>query len=544
MNQLKFELIKELYTRATSNIGTQMGFVVLMFFYYQAGQKYDLKFVFITALLASYIVFRYKFNCKTLKKINSQLNGIGVEKIHNSFTLIVFLLSIFWAIFTLYPVLFLNATLTKSIFPFAGFVMAAMGAMGISGRDLWAFLSLQIGAIFYCFIKNDSDASLVYQTLLLVVFCVYLLNQQKSVYKLWANFIFERFDQQYLLNGFPGFICLIKNDRVTFSNELYEKIKAENSDLFSNLIQKHIFDFLNESLVETSFEVPILLNSNLLEHRIILQKTPEKQIILVGLNIQNQKDKEKQIKEQQALLDQSAKMAALGEMSGGIAHEINNPLTVITINSAQIRRILTKTSSALQETDLVQSLMTPLTKIDNMVQRISKIIKSLRTFARDGSADPFETVQLISIVDDTLTFCESKFKQSEIEIIKNIDPEIEIRCRSTEISQVLLNLFNNAYDAMINSKISTRKKCLTISSYIKNKIVYLTVQDTGDGIPQSLRDKIMQPFFTTKDVGQGTGLGLSISRSIMISHHGQIYFDFNSPHTTVVLEFNPSSDSQ
>lgn len=168
--------------------------------------------------------------------------------------------------------------------------------------------------------------------------CLYLFNQQKSVYKIWHNFISEKLNQQYLLNSFPGIVCLLHKNTVVFSNQLYTQILNENQNLISNILRDETSSLLNSNISEKSIEVSLSLNHKLQEHLIMISKLLDQQFIIVGLNIQNQKEKEKQIKEQKALLDQSSKMAALGEMSGGIANEINNPLAVINLTTQMLRK--------------------------------------------------------------------------------------------------------------------------------------------------------------------------------------------------------------
>jgi len=140
-------------------------------------------------------------------------------------------------------------------------------------------------------------------------------------------------------------------------------------------------------------------------------------------------------------------MASLGEMSSGIAHEINNPLTIIQGSTRQITRL----SASLDE-GLRADFDKLTTKIDLMTLRITKIIKGLRSFAREGSRDPFDRISSKQIIEETLFICESRFKNSNIDIKKNFVVDASIHCRAVQISQVLLNLLNNAYDAIIEKR--------------------------------------------------------------------------------------------
>lgn len=145
---------------------------------------------------------------------------------------------------------------------------------------------------------------------------------------------------------------------------------------------------------------------------------------------------------------QVQKMSSLGEMAGGISHEINNPLMVIMGKSHQLKRDLTR---ALPGDD---KLTVHLDKIDAMVYRISKIIKALQNFSRNSQHDPAELTNLQTIIDMTLDLCRERFSANGITLTVNTDANINLLCRPTEISQVLLNLLNNAFDACVETPLA------------------------------------------------------------------------------------------
>lgn len=206
---------------------------------------------------------------------------------------------------------------------------------------------------------------------------------------------------------------------------------------------------------------------------------------------------------------QVQKMSSLGEMAGGIAHEINNPLTVITGKTYKLKKELKETNP---------SALDGLEKIDSMVQRISKIIGSLRNFARNSENDPPVMTDVRSLLESTLDLCRERFSNSGILINYDIQDECQILCRPSEISQVLLNLLNNAFDAVIDQK----KPTVLIQIKQTDQHVEINVIDNGSGVDPKIADKIMQPFYSTKEIGKGTGLGLSISKGIIESHHGTL----------------------
>ncbi len=210
-----------------------------------------------------------------------------------------------------------------------------------------------------------------------------------------------------------------------------------------------------------------------------------------------------------------AKLMALGEMAGGVAHEINNPLAIIHTNGNLLRDLMTE--------DFDKEMGLKITeKIMKTTERIAKIIKGLRSFSRSGDDDPFDAVTVGQIVEETIGICREKFKIHDIKIIsENPSPMTKIECRQVQIIQVLLNLFNNAYDAI--EKLPERWVRVEVKDF--QDCVEISLTDSGNGLPQAVKEKMYQPFFTTKEIGKGTGLGLSISRGIVSSHHGTFWLD-------------------
>lgn len=226
----------------------------------------------------------------------------------------------------------------------------------------------------------------------------------------------------------------------------------------------------------------------------------------------NENLKKLEIEHQKQL--QVQKMSSLGEMAGGVSHEINNPLMVIIGKSHQIKRDL---RGVLNEDD---KSFVNLEKIDAMVHRISKIIRALRNFSRNSQHDPSERVTFDSILELTLDLCRERFASHGIALTIKCQSDIYLLCRPTEISQVLLNLLNNAFDACFNVPNAE----VSILASINEDYVDIKIIDNGPGIKPENINKIMQPFFTTKDVGKGTGLGLSISKGLIEAHDGSLSY--------------------
>lgn len=230
---------------------------------------------------------------------------------------------------------------------------------------------------------------------------------------------------------------------------------------------------------------------------------------------------------------QSSKMASLGEMSAGVSHEINNPLAII--QGSAFRAI--QNLSELTDTTMLhrrEEVDSDLHRIIQNCDRIARIVRGLRAFSRSVEHEPFMPTVLATVVDDVMNLAYERFVNHRIKMHLDLGEPITFDCRPVQIGQVLMNLLNNAYDA-ISERDETEREVWIKARLIDTK-VQIAVEDSGPGIPVAVHDRILEPFFTTKDVGKGTGLGLSISKGIVESHGGRLWLDPNSKHTRFVIE--------
>ncbi len=236
------------------------------------------------------------------------------------------------------------------------------------------------------------------------------------------------------------------------------------------------------------------------------------------------RDRERLLEEARAQSIFAAKMAALGEMASGIAHEINNPLTAIMLAASRVTLAARAGDQA--------GLHATVDRIKATVTRISKIVGALRFLARDAQGDPFAPADLGEVVDQTVELCGDRYRAQGIELtVEDFARPLVVECRAVQISQVLLNLLGNAHDAVED----LAEKWVRVAIRTVERAVEITVRDSGRGVPPALREKIFQPFFTTKEVGRGTGLGLSVSRGIVEAHHGELRLAVEDPHTCFVV---------
>ncbi|NQZ02351.1 MAG: hypothetical protein HRT45_16965 [Bdellovibrionales bacterium] len=235
----------------------------------------------------------------------------------------------------------------------------------------------------------------------------------------------------------------------------------------------------------------------------------------------------------------SSKLAALGEMAGGIAHEINNPLAVISGN------IDTALMSLESERPNLEKILSRLGKARKTVDRVSNIVKSLKTISRDSSKDKKVEFELKDLVMEAVSLCSEKIRVSGIGLEVKVADGIRVEGNRTELSQVLINLINNSIDAVAEDSYPWLKIGSRPSD--NGSLAELHIMDSGNGIPAEIAQDILKPFFTTKPIGQGTGLGLSISHGIVRRHGGNLWLDTKSKNTKFCMslpaQFNAANKS-
>jgi C4-dicarboxylate-specific signal transduction histidine kinase len=210
----------------------------------------------------------------------------------------------------------------------------------------------------------------------------------------------------------------------------------------------------------------------------------------------------------------SARLSALGMMAGGIAHEINNPLGIIHAYASNLLDMARDGQISLPELERTSA------SIKETAERIGGIVRSLRHIAREGDGDPIFPTSLRDLIDRVLDLSRERFRMHSIQLsCAPIDPYLRVPCREVQIAQVVMNLIQNAFDAVAES---SPEKWVRVDVTTQDHSVVVSVTDSGPGVPPAIRAHIMEPFFTTKAVGKGTGLGLSLSRSIAAGHGGDL----------------------
>lgn len=235
------------------------------------------------------------------------------------------------------------------------------------------------------------------------------------------------------------------------------------------------------------------------------------------------KELERAMRMERAKAIQNAKLASLGELAAGIAHEINNPLAIIYGSTELLMNYVNDPVKLGAKVD----------SIKRSCERIAKIVAGLKKFSRSGEKSVLTVHSLEKVVSESLVLTESKAKRANTVLTFECGSDAEVECDEIEIEQVLVNLINNAIDA--TEEVTNR--WVRISIFEEGPFVVLQVRDSGMGIPENIRDRLFEPFVTGKRSGKGTGLGLSIAKGILDEHGATITLLSDEPETCFEVRF-------
>ncbi len=251
--------------------------------------------------------------------------------------------------------------------------------------------------------------------------------------------------------------------------------------------------------------------------------------LAIRFDISDQKKAEQSLDAERVKSLRNAKFASLGEMCAGVAHEINNPLGIISGTADLLPKFI----------DNKDKLRSRVATIQDACERIAKIVKSLRKFSRSDEKAERAICSISDVVDDAIVLTNAKAKRHSTVVTFKSTSVQNIWCDEIEIEQVLVNLINNGIDAVKNQV----ERWLLISSFDDGAAVVLRVIDSGPGLSKESQLRLFQPFFTTKPVGHGTGLGLSIARGILEDHKATIELVQGEPNTCFEIRF-PVAEEQ
>jgi two-component system NtrC family sensor kinase len=260
-------------------------------------------------------------------------------------------------------------------------------------------------------------------------------------------------------------------------------------------------------------------------------------LVFIYKQLQANKKTLSSLRKTQRQLIQSEKMASLGELTAGIAHEIQNPLNFVNnfsdVNREMLQELKAESAKPKTERDeqleieLINDLMENETKINHHGKRADFIVKGMLLHSRTSTGEK-QLTNINTMADEFFKLSyhglRAKDKNFNAELATHFDKNLpEVNVAHQDIGRVLLNLFNNAFYA-VNQKQKTAgadyKPEVSVSTSLEKNNFVIKVRDNGNGIPDAIKDKIMQPFFTTKPTGEGTGLGLSLSYDIVVKGHG------------------------
>ncbi len=347
---------------------------------------------------------------------------------------------------------------------------------------------------------------------------------------------------------FSGVVALDRNEKVQYVNQAFLVLTQSSPRVLKNLDQFKLL-FIESNPIVKLLET-VKKNGTAITEEIVLSTTQghgpitvvikaiaDDEVVILTFNDltveRNLYDKYKiqleEIKRTHEKILQTDKLATLGELSAGISHEINNPLTV-AYGYAQNIEWEVKENTNLNKEELLKSI----TRVTTSLEKISSIINNMKSYVRTSD----DHRQFCDLQKVTKGACELTHTGSRKDLIKltidEVDEPLIIQANPVEIEQVIVNLIKNSFDALLDHQI--KNPSVKISFVKKDHSVGFAIEDNGPGIEESIGNMIFQPFYTTKDIGKGSGLGLSISKRLVEKYQGHLEFTSSESGTNFVFE--------
>jgi len=396
-------------------------------------------------------------------------------------------------------------------------------------------VSFSISLLIISYLKFN-DQHWIFFSLGSLIYASFIMVATESRLKAETKLKKDQRRLEQIFDAFPGGVSLLKDLKYKTVNKYLRDHLPKNQDLENRPLGYYnpnnewvikIKDFASSSDKQIVFESTVFTNSG---PRIFLTsatKIAPDEIVLISIDIQELANARQELEAQKARNLANAKLVSLGEMSAGIAHEINNPLAIL-----KGRITLLEKAIQIEPLDRIK-IQEHVNKLMPVIERIAKIVQSMRKLCRTGNLDTdLRETSVRKIVEEALFFMEARLKNYGAELrITGDGLDSTIMAVESQMTQVLVNALANSHDAIQNSK----NKWIEIEVLAKTSEIVLLIKDSGPGIPEKERDKVGQPFFTTKEPGKGTGLGLSISRTIVEKHGGTLEFDYSTPVTTLKI---------
>lgn len=429
-----------------------------------------------------------------------------------------------------------SASTSNTLIFVAGLVAAASVALVAHKKSFYFYSSVMCGGpiLIYFLDQRSQDG---YVACYVLVFYVFTFFQVRSGHKQLRRSVenerrafHEKNHFRKLFNTVPGYFAILDKD-LTYVDANEATLKFIPGLLGKQLghrsqgseFEAFVRSFAHSDKTYDVRELSVFINGKTHWFLQSVQRMENDTIVMVGIPMDELVKMKEELKIQEAKAYYSAKLASLGEMAAGIAHEVNNPLTIIQGVAGIIQKLVSEGPVDKKELQELSG------KLVETSERISRTIRSLKALSRNGENDPFEEVDLEKMITQCLNICGNRFMNERVELrLPRFEKAVHFQGREVQLSQVLMNLLSNAIDAARCSP----GPWVEIKYNLTNKSLELMVIDSGPGVHSDIRNRIMEPFFTTKDINQGTGLGLSISKSIITDHGGELSLLENEKHTT------------